>query len=413
MKHVGIIAEYNPFHNGHAYQLNEVKNRYPEKNILVIMSGDFVQRGEPAIFNKYLRTKCALSSGADIIFELPTLFSSASAEYFATASVLALAKTGVVDTLCFGAEDDNIDAFKRIAELLAKEPEDYCTQLKVHLKTGLSFPKARALTIASYFQDNTTEALLSKPNNILGIEYIKAIYRYHLDMEPVIIKRQGNHYHDLTLDNFLSSASALRDTIKKNNQQQFLSSDLQKFMPEASYTLLQNAEFAKPLFLSDFYTFLQYALWENKTSLEAFFEISTELANQLSAYSQYPSDIDELLLQLQNKNYTNTRIKRALLNILFKNTKQTMMISKNDGYISYLRLLGFCSYASPILKEMKQNAKLPIINKVADARNILSKENFQNFSNDIRISNLYKQAFSNKYGLSMPSEFEQSVIIQQ
>lgn len=416
MKHIGIIAEYNPFHNGHHYQLKTAKQLFPEKKIIILMSGDFVQRGEPAIFHKYLRTKCALQSSADIVFELPAFFAASSAEHFASASVLALAKTGVIDTLCFGAEHDDLENFERIVKVLVDEPADYQSLLKKHLKSGLSYPKARAAAIGTYFQNDQFEELISYPNNILGIEYLKAIYRYHLDINPIIIKRQGSNYHDTDLGNPLSSATALREELKNficvnNNEHNSLK--LKQFMPNTSYQLLKNDPFAKPIFLSDFYPFLQYALWNNQSSYEDYFEVSEDLSNQLSAFSTYPSSAEELINHLAGKNYTNTRIKRALLNILFGQTKQNMNSLKENEYLSYLRLLGFRSDASFILKEMKKKCSLPVITKVADAKKTLSKAAFCNFKNDIHISNLYKQAFFNKYGLSMPSEYEQSVIIER
>lgn len=423
MKHIGIIAEYNPFHNGHQYQLQKVKELFPDKKILIMMSGDFVQRGEPAIFNKYLRSKCALSSGADIILELPPLFATASAEHFAASAVLALAATGVVDTLCFGAECDDLNTFWKIADFLLEEPEHYQKLLKQHLRDGLSFPKARSLALCACLQDNLIETILKQPNNILGIEYLKAIRKYHLDITPCIIKRQGNGYHDLSLEHNLSSASALRNQIKQcqnlmpdaaagSQSQDLPLSDIQRCLPPAAKLTLLKSEFAKPLFFTDFYTFLQYAIWQQQTNLEQYFEVTTEISNQLAALSQYPSDIEKLLDSLSHKNYTQTRIRRALLNILLSQRTYDMEQAKQQNYITYLRLLGFTSFAAPVLKEMKYTCLVPVINKVADSKKILSEKEYICFQKDIHISMLYKQAFYNKYNISMPSEYEQTVIIQ-
>lgn len=421
MKHIGIIAEYNPFHNGHCYQLQKVKQSFSDKKILVVMSGEFVQRGEPAIFNKYLRTKCALASGADIVIELPSFFASASAEHFASASVLALAATGVVDTLCFGAECDDIAAFWKIVDFLLKEPAEYQTLLRKHLKEGLSFPKARSLAITSCIQDDACKTILRQPNNILGIEYMKAIRKYHLPITPLIIKRQGMGYHDLTTEHPFSSASALRNKIENVSiastvvpdfdMTQILSAELQDYIPQSAYATLNKSVSAKALFLSDFYPFLQYALWQQKTGCEEYFEVSKELSNRLASFSLYPRTVEELLNTLSGKHYTNTRIKRALLNILLKRTKQDMKTVKNIHYISYLRLLGFRAESSFVLKEMKQTCQVPLINKVADAKNILSDCAYTLFEKDIYTSMLYRQVFFNKYGITLPSEYEQSVII--
>lgn len=422
MKNIGIIAEYNPFHNGHQYQIQKVKSLFPGQKILIMMSGDFVQRGEPAVYNKYIRTKCALYAGADIVFELPSIFATASAEHFACAAVLSFAATGGIDTLCFGAENDNYALFNRIADLLIDEPFDYQNLLRQHLKSGLSYPKARALAAAQYLQDNNCEAFLRQPNNILGIEYIKAIRKYHLNIKPCIIKRHGSGYHDLSLEHPFSSATALRKLLLNAPSQKSVTSDpisscllpseISNYMPAPCFKLLTESEYAKPLFLSDFYDFLQYALWQQNSGYTKYFEVTDEISNQLSRLQQYPARIEELLNYLSGKNYTNTRIRRALLNILLKNTKEDMTKAKNAGYAPYLRILGLRLQASSVLRNMKQSGTIPLINKVADADKILSPDCYPSFQKDIQISTLYKQAFFNKYGYSMPSEYRQSVIIE-
>lgn len=405
MKQIGIIAEYNPFHNGHQYQIQKAKELFPDKKILVIMSGDFVQRGEPAVFNKYLRAECALLSGADILLELPPLFSTASAEHFASSAVLALAATGVVDTLCFGAECDDMDTFLKIADFLVREPEDYRILLKQHLKSGLSFPKARSLALCTCLQDDFCERILKQPNNILGIEYLKAILKYRLPITPCIIKRQGSGYHDLSLENSLCSASSLRNILKQE-------AGINSYIPAPAGLALTSSKYAKPLFLSDFYPFLQYALWQNRNHLDSYFEMPKELSCQLNACLQYPCNIEELLDKLSCKNYTTSRIKRALLNILLNHKNSDIQMAKHENYITYLRLLGFTASSSPVLKEMKHTCTIPVINKVTDSKKILSAASCSRFEKDIHISTLYKQAFFNKYGIETPSEYEQSVIIE-
>lgn len=423
MKNIGIIAEYNPFHNGHQYQIQEIRHLFSDKKILVIMSGNFVQRGEPAVFNKYLRTKCAIHAGADIVFELPCMFATASAEHFARAAVLSLAATNAVDTLCFGAESDQYELFYRIADLLIEEPQAYQNILKQHLKSGLSYPKARALASSEYLQDEDCQNLLRQPNNILGIEYIKTIRKYHLDINPCIVKRKGCEYHDLSLETPFSSASALRNKIKdqslqfsghdsQSETQYSPLSGLSDYIPAACCQILQRSEYAKPLFLSDFYPFLQYALWQHKSDYTKYFEVTGEISNRLSRLLQYPVHIEELLGYLSGKNYTNTRIQRALLNILLKNKKENMLNAIHTGYASYLRILGFRSQASHILKEIKQTGTIPLINKTADAQKILTPEIYRYFQQDIHSSTLYNLAFSCKYAVTTPSEYKQPVIIE-
>lgn len=407
MGHIGVIAEYNPFHNGHAYQLTRLHELFPDKRIITIMSGDFVQRGEPAVYNKYLRTKCALSSGADLVFELPPLFATASAEYFASAAVLALTATGVVDTLCFGAEDDCIDDFYTVANLLVSEPEDYRKLLKKHLSSGLSYPKARSLAVSAYLGKPHYEELLKKPNNILGIEYLKAIHRFHLPLTPIIIKRTGAGYHDLSLESSLSSATAIRSNILRNG----LTASIKKQLPAASFQLLAREAFARPLFPEHFYPSLQYALWEHKKELSRFLDMNEALSNQLAALTSYPADFDSLINQLTSKNITASRIRHALLNILLGYTHEDMEKAKQNSYISYLRLLGFCRCASSVLRQIKHNASIPVINKVADSSSLLSKEQFSAFQKDMSISDLYRHVFAATYHQFMPTEYEHTVII--
>ena len=409
MKHVGIIAEYNPFHNGHAYQLQKIKEQFPEKQILVEMSGNYVQRGEPAIYNKYLRAECALACGADIVFELPCVFSISSAEYFATAAVLSLNATGMIDTLCFGAEDEDLNAMIQIARLLIDEPSDYKSMLKDNLKKGISYPKARSAAVSSYLNHAEYEALLKKPNNILGIEYIKTILKYELDITPVIIKRQGSDYNDTTLSHTMSSASALRSTIW-NSKEISIFSKLKSFMPEVCYEILNDRSEARPLFWSDFYDYLQYALWKEASSIDRFFEMPIELANRISSIPNYPSDILEFFELLYSRNYTNTRIQRALLNLLLNNTKENMEQIKDFGYIRYLRILGFHEKSSILLREMKACCTVPVISKVA-ARNQLSSEHIPFFEKEICMNTLYYQAYLKKYKEKLPNEYQRSVII--
>ncbi|MDE6433464.1 MAG: nucleotidyltransferase family protein [Lachnospiraceae bacterium] len=409
MGHIGIIAEYNPFHNGHDYQLTTVRRLFPDKHIITIMSGDFVQRGEPSVYNKYLRTKCALLSGVDLVFELPPLFATASAEHFASAAVLALAATGVVDTLCFGAEDDCIDDFDTIANLLVSEPEGYRKLLKEHLKSGLSYPKARSLSISTYLKKPHYKDLLKRPNNILGIEYLKAVKRFHLSFTPIIIKRTGTGYHDLSLESSLSSATAIRSDILKNG----LTASLENLLPKAVYGLLTEKPFARPLFPKHFYPLLQYALWEHKTNLTGVLDINESLANQLAALSSYPADYDSLINQLTAKNVTASRIRHGLLNILLGYTYKDMENAKQNNYITYLRLLGFNRSSGGILKQMKQLSAIPIINKVADASSLLSKEQFAAFEKDISVSDLYRHVFTATYHQIMKTEYEHTVIIHE
>ncbi|MCM1497618.1 MAG: nucleotidyltransferase family protein [Clostridium sp.] len=410
MKHIGLIAEYNPFHNGHQYQINKIKSLFPEKKLVVVMSGDYVQRGEPAIYNKYLRTRCALEAGADVVLELPSRYAASSAEHFAFAGVLSLASTGIVDTLCFGAENPDLSIFQRLASLFNDEPEDYRRLLKQYLKSGASYPKARELSASSCFQDKSVEVFLRQPNNILGIEYIRAIHACGLKLTPVIIERTGNGHHDLSTQQNFCSASALRQEIQTVDATKQSCPHLHRWIPPHADEILSSSPYAKPLFLSDFYPLLQYALWQ-ENSYDKYDEVSSEISNRLSSLAGYPADIQTMIEYLSVKNLTQARIQRALLNILLKRRKSDMPWHREKTEIAYLRLLGFRSTASFLLKDIQENGEVPIINKVANARKILPVSANRQFEHDLRCSALYRQVFHNKYGILMPTEYEHSVII--
>ena len=403
MKHIGIIAEYNPFHNGHFYQLQTAKNMFPDKKIIVMMSGNYVQRGEPAIYNKYLRTKCALLCGADMVLELPILFSTASAEYFAHAAIKAFCELGTIDTLCFGAETDDLQLLQHIADILLDEPESFKSVLQTQLRNGLSYPKARNIAIENVIEKDLS-FILTMPNNILAIEYLKALKTFHNNITPVLIKRIGNDYHDTSVNEHYSSATAIRNCIIQSSNQ------YESLMPKQSYDILCASDFTKPIQMSDFYPMLQYAIWKEQNNLEQYLDVSQDLANKIRSIKEFPHSYEEFIQMLRSKQYTTTRIQRACLHILLNITKKDMDDACMEGYISYIRLLGLKKDASFLLKDAKNN-KIPVINKVADAKKRLLPNPSSAFEKELHQNMLYTHVFSNCYNLHIPSEYEHSVII--
>ena len=413
MNHIGIIAEYNPFHNGHLYQIKQIKELFPEKKIIVMMSGNYVQRGEPAVFSKSVRVRSALISGADLVFELPAVFSYSSSEYFARAGVLALSKTGIIDTLCFGAENDDIKILDQIADILLNEPDNYRIELKKHLTSGLSFPKARSLALKNTFPYENYHDIIDKPNNILAIEYIKAIKQYHLNITPHIIKRFGNDHNDMALQDNYSSASSIRSALKnaiQNNNRNYLLS-VKNQIPQDIFEYLASEKYARPVFSDDFTSLLQYKLLSEKNHLNKYYEVSDYIENSIKNKDFFPYSYDELINILGGKHITNTRIKRCLLNILLNKNNDLVSHTINNGYLSYLQLLGFRKECSYLIKDIQKNCNLPIINKVAKTKDLLTDNAKDNFDHQIFIDNIYRQAYYNKYGEIIPSDYEQSVII--
>ena len=436
MKHIGIIAEYNPFHNGHSYQINEIKKIFPDKDIIICMSGDYVQRGEPAVFPKALRTKCALSGGADLVIELPENFASASSEHFAAAGVITLASTGIIDTLCFGAECDDINKLIKLSEFFISEPDNYKHHLRNNLSNGLSYPKARAAAIHTCFPNDDFDELLRHPNNILAIDYIKAIIRYDLPIKPYIIKRTSDNHGLLDTDGNLCSSSALRHAMQEygnnihnlsceitsecNNNENLNIKDnstdinniLKRNIPENIYNIIKESPYGKPIFFEDFYPYLQYRLMTDNNMLTGYHEITEELSNRINNINILPDTFHEFTDILSGKQITHARIRRAMLNVILSRTKDNMKSSDIRNMINYIRILGVRKQSTHLIKEMGAAASLPIINKTTKALSNLPADASSQFEKSIADSIIYRQVFYNKYGIIIPTDYEQSVIIQ-
>ena len=266
MKTLGIITEYNPFHQGHAYMLERAKRKADADRVVVIMSGSFVQRGEPAIFDKWTRTAAALKNGADLVLELPVLFAAANAEAFARGAVRLLTESGIVDTLAFGSESGNLQELQEAAKILANETEEFQRLLKELLGEGLSYPAARAKVLETLSQINSD--ILSKPNDILGLEYLKALDYYSSPILPLTIRRKGD-YNSLSLSNGYASASAVRKALTEEN-----STEAMLHLPENTHDLYNKALSigTAPVFWDALMPALHYKL--RTTSIEELKEIA-------------------------------------------------------------------------------------------------------------------------------------------
>lgn len=411
MKVIGIIAEYNPFHNGHRYHIEQAKRQTNADYVVVIMSGNFVQRGTPAVIDKYSRTKMALKNGADLVFELPVVYATASAEAFAFGSVSLLHNLGFIDSICFGCETPDLSLFKQIADLFLQEPDDYKDFLHAYQKQGLSFPVARSKAALSYFasnyktSSNAIEELLSNPNNILAIEYIKALKQLDSPINPVAILRKNAGYHDIELSGEICSATAIRTAYaeKKNI------SVLQTFLPKSCYDILDNAKNQTfPIVADDFSSFLYYKLLQT-TDFTAYTDISNDFANRLKKIKNYEYSFTDYVDTLKTKDLVYTRICRNLTHILLD--------LKNIDYKtepSYLRLLGFKKSASFLLKKGKNSdfsPSIPVITKTADAKSVLSASAYAQFEKDVMTTHLYNHVCFQKYGSVIKNEFTHGPVI--
>lgn len=401
MKVCGIISEYNPFHNGHLYQVEIARKLTGCDYIVSIMSGNFLQRGCPAIMDKYNRSLMAINAGVDLVLELPNIYAISSAEYFATSACLTLASLGTVDYLCFGAECDDIKLLSLIANTLIKEPESYSDSLSTLIKEGNSFPKARAMALEKYLDNHIVYDVLSKPNNILAIEYIKAINKYNLSLKPLVIKRIEADYHDETLYGNISSATAIRQFILNNSELNSMENDV----PASTYNILQeNFNKIYPITNTDFTPFLQYALL-SCDSLEQYVDINFDLSDRiLNSYSS-ELDFDALSNRVKNKQITKTRVDRCLYHILLKHTHVAFREYIDNGYIYYARILAFKKDSSPLIKAINSSTSIPIINKVASAFNTLSPTGTKMLKQDIYSSNLYNQIVYNKHSSVIKNDY--------
>ena len=400
MKVVGIIAEYNPFHKGHQYHIEQAKDKAGADAAVVIMSGNFVQRGAPAIMPKHMRTEVALQCGASLVLELPTCYATGTAEEFAYGAVSMLHKLGIVDTICFGSECGDISTLQELADVLVQEPDAYRKALQENLRKGLSFPAARVAALEETYPDKDFAGILSKPNNILGIEYLKALKRLNSSITPVTITRQGSEYHAETLQELFSSATAIRQAISQN----LLESVLEQ-IPDSSISHFQeNYEKCFPVFPNDFSLILKYRLLnETKLSIQSYADVSEELANRIyNCINQFES-FEQFCELLKTKELTYSRISRALLHILLEIRKSDMK------EIRYARILGFRESDQWLLSEIKKNSSIPLISKLTSQKE-LSEEACEMLHADIRIANLYLSLITDKFKTPFINEYEHPIV---
>ncbi len=396
MKTVGIIAEYNPFHNGHAYQIAAAKRMTGAEYCIIVMSGDYVQRGAPAFMDKYARTQAALANGADLVLELPVCYALGSAEYFASGAVALLDKLGIIDTLCFGSECGDITLLSEFAEKLSGEDDNFKHMLDRQLRSGLSYPNARnaALQACAPHLINHMNVLM-QPNNILAIEYCKALSNRGSSIRPYTISRTGSAYHDASLDNAFCSALAIREAVASSGSL----AEVQALMPRTGYEILE-AGYGRtcPVFADDISLPLHYQLLsEQACGFTQYADIDTALSDRiikkLPAYRRF-TDFCE---QLKTKNRTYTRIARSLIHILLRIEKTDLEHYQSDDYIYYARMLGFREEAKPLLTAIKEHGSIPLLSKLADAGTLLSENGSHMLDMDIYASHIYNSILQHKF----------------
>lgn len=432
MKTIGIIAEYNPFHNGHAYQIAEIKKRTGAEFVVAAMSGNFVQRGAPAIVDKYTRTQMALSCGADLVIELPVLWATASAESFAMAGITLFEKTGCIDAICFGAETDHLPLLTGISDILCNEPELYRAALSDFLKQGMNFPLARARALTHFlstventdmsypsgqFQQAGTGTLmqiLSSPNNILALEYLKALKRRHSAIKPLLLKREGAGYHDGSIkqnnsmelkgsmEPFCASATAIRMLLHKCAFPMQSAEDmtsLENAVPGPVLEIFCSYFNEYPAIeADDFSSILGYRLLAlTPEGFAGIADTGPALNNRFSNFKYQYESFTQFCELNKSREITYTRISRALLHLILDITEADINLGKQADYIPYLRILGFKKSSAGLLTLLKENAAVPLIAKLADARRQLSREALAILDMDISAAELYEMVKTVKY----------------
>ena len=392
---LGIIAEYNPFHNGHLHHLIESKKITNSDYTIAIMSGNFTQRGDVSIVDKWSKAKMAIDNGIDLVIELPTLYAISSAENFASGAIKILDSLGIVDFISFGSESNDISILDDIANVLAFEPAQYKTLLSHELSRGESFPKARENALLMYLNDVRRFAnILSSPNNILGIEYLKSLKRQKSIIKPITIKREGSKYNDSTVPRTsrFASATSIRNLCQSTED----ITPLQKFLPESTFDTLEEnikkGNFVKNL--SSFDKEIIYTLRKMSTSEIANLpDVSEGLEFSLKNAANQCNSVVELLSIIKSKRYTQTRLQRILLYAVLGITKKDMEISITT--FPYIRVLGFNNKGQELLSEIsRRNRKLEIITSVKKFMDKKANPNLKIMMNkDIWATDVYTLGF--------------------
>ena len=406
MNVTGIIAEYNPFHRGHAYHIAKARELTKADYVVVVMSGNYVQRGAPALTDKFARAKMALKNGADMVFELPHLWSTSAAPDFAAGGTAFLDKLGCVTHISYGCETEEPKNLVNLAEFLLREPREFSLALKKSQGKGLAYPLAFEQAFLSWAKENPScdfpcttrekfHEIFSSPNNILGLEYQKNLLRRQSNLSPCPVPRMGSDYHSPDLETCFSSATAIRNAVFSGREV-----PLEQYMPKTAADLLPPQKYL--LRENDFSQMLYYKLLsESWMGYESYLGGSPFLSNRIKKHLELFSGYSGFCETLKTKDVTYAKISRFLLHILLNITTEDAALLKSLGYIPYFRLLGFKSTAKPLLKMIEKQGDAPLLTKPAKAKSLLSKKAYLLYKKELFSSDLY-------YGLQVQKGIQDS-----
>ena len=397
MKVIGIVAEYNPLHNGHVYQIEYAKKELQADAIVVVLAGNFLQRGLPAVMERTLRAKAAVDAGADVVFEMPTVVATSSANDYALGSIALLHHCGVVTDLLFGCENGSDDDFLRAAKAIEElEGTDaFSDAINEYKSKGCSFAEARAKAICK-MKPELSEAFLSAPNNTLGIEYVRALLHFKSDIAPHALPRIGAQHGSYKATNEYASASFIRDCLAKGD-------DVAAFVPEATKHLLYDV--TAPLLYPDDFSLLMHQRLLEEDSFQRYLDcnkdISNKICNNRDAFVSYNS----FAQLLKSKDLELSRIQRILTHILLRISDNHRNLLHRMNYETYLHLLAFSNQGKILLKEMKKTAHLPLFQSPKEAQQKLSQVQQKIFHVDLKAADTYRMVATNKYERSFPTEY--------
>lgn len=392
---LGIIAEYNPFHNGHLYHLEQAKMQTNSDYTVCIMSGNFVQRGNTAIVDKWTRTKMCIENGIDLVIELPTIYSTSSAENFAMGAVKMLNSLKVVDFLSFGSENCEIDVLNNIATVLYEEPKQFTSILSHELSKGISFPKARDNALLMYLNNiQKYSNVINQPNNILAIEYLKSLKKIKSHIIPSSVRREKVYYNSIHIVDEYASSTAIRELLRRE-----VFEEIRPVMPDNSYMMLRE-QYEKGNFVQSLATFEKEIIYKLRTmSIEEISnlpDVNEGLEFAIKNASNNCNNIVDLISMVKSKRYTQTRIQRILVYALLGITKKDMEISKKVN--PYIRVLGFNQKGKLLLSAIsKANPKLQIITSVKKFMDENNNKNLKSMlEKDILSTNIYTLGYQYK-----------------
>lgn len=387
---LGIVSEYNPFHNGHVHHLQVSKQLTKTDFTVAVMSGNFVQRGDTALVDKWTRAEMALKAGIDLVIELPTVYALSSAENFADGAVKILNSLGVVDFISFGSEIGEITPLSDVANILYKEPKEFSSLITAQLRSGLSYPKAREIALSQFFGSSKKYSdIVSNPNNILGVEYLKALKRHKSHITPLTIKRDYADYNSKQEKNGIASATAIRTMIQNKK-------NIHRVIPFETYELIEECKEKGNIIpnLSVFEKEIIYTLRKMTLSeIAALPDVSEGLENKIKSAANNFNTLEELITNIKSKRYTQSRIQRILLYALLNISQKDISASKK--VTPYIRVLGFNKHGKRIISAIAAaNPKLNIIVSVKKFMEHSNDNTLRNMiSKDIFATNVYTMGY--------------------